>query len=139
MNDKLLQQKPSSDQVTQISQALTGEMVIMFIVSKPHIQNYRQYHIIFSKINLVNNIIRFSPSISEVNNQTILQILYHGIQKCVIFSFIMPCYDTSPILTQQKTLSPIKLLTVLGFTIFRVILRSDFSLRFPFSCPFMIS
>lgn len=35
--------------------------------------------IIFSKINLVNNRILFSPSISEVNNQTILQILYHGI------------------------------------------------------------
>lgn len=32
-----------------------------------------------SILRLVNNRILFSPSISEVNNQTILQILYHGI------------------------------------------------------------
>lgn len=79
----------------------------------------------------------FSPSISEVNKKFFFfNFLIGCIYMCVIFSFIMPCWHITYLKHNNRKL------TVLGFTIFRVILLSDFSIRFssPSSpCPIMSS
>lgn len=65
-----------------------------------------------------------------------LNFLIGCIYMCVIFSFIMPCWHITYLKHNNRKL------TVLGFTIFRVILLSDFSIRFssPSSpCPIMSS